>query len=95
MDAVLVKSSGLRLPERAQVLCGAGWLAFSQNDNARARALFDESLALARELHDPSNIAMALHGVGEVAQLQGDYTQARALYDESLTLFRELGDTAF
>jgi predicted ATPase/class 3 adenylate cyclase len=92
MDAVLAKSRGLRLPVRVQVLCGAGWLAFSQNDNARATALFDESLALARELHDPSSIAMALHGVGEIAQLQGDYSQARALYDESLVLFRELGD---
>ncbi|HET9223432.1 MAG TPA: tetratricopeptide repeat protein [Roseiflexaceae bacterium] len=93
MDAVLAKSRLLRLPVRSQVLCGAGWLAFSQNDNVRASALFDESLALARELHDPCNMAMALHGVGEMAQLQGDYSRARALYDESLALFRELGET--
>jgi predicted ATPase/class 3 adenylate cyclase len=93
MDAVLAMSRGLRLAVRAQVLCGAGWLAFSQNDNAQATALFEESLALARELQDCANIAMALHGVGEMAQLRGEYSQARALYNESLILFRELGDT--
>ena len=79
MDAVLAQSRGLRLPVRAQVLCGAGWLAFSQNDSTRARALFDESLALARELHDPSNIAMALHGVGDGSASRGFLPGARPL----------------
>jgi predicted ATPase/class 3 adenylate cyclase len=93
MDAALVEGRSLQIPVRAQVLCGAGWLAFSQNDNTRAIALFDESLALARELQDSYNIAMALHGVGEMAQLQGDYARARTLYETSLALFRKLENT--
>ena len=78
---------------RAEVLCGAGWLAFSVGDNPRAGAFFDQSLTLARELRDQYATAMALHGAGQIAQTRGSYTDARALYAESLVLFRELADT--
>jgi predicted ATPase/class 3 adenylate cyclase len=93
MDAVLAQSAAIRSQLRAQVLCGAGWLAFSEGDAVKAQARFDESLALARELGDSSTAAMALHGVGQIVELQGDYALARAHYQESLTLFRDLGNT--
>jgi tetratricopeptide (TPR) repeat protein len=94
MDAVLAQSHRLRLPVRAQVLHLAGKLAFQQSDLARARALDEESLSLARELGDPSTTANALSGMGIIARKRGDLAEAQALYEESLTLFRELGDSA-
>jgi predicted ATPase/class 3 adenylate cyclase len=92
MASALEQSSRTRSSLRAEVLCGAGWLAFSAGDNPAAQALFDESLALARELRDRYTIAMALHGAGQLAQTRGEYAQARALYQESLALFRDLAD---
>jgi predicted ATPase/class 3 adenylate cyclase len=92
MDAALALSDTLTSQLRAEVLCGAGWLAFSAGSNAKAQSLFAESLALARALGDPRATAMALHGAGQTAQIQGNYDQARDLYEESLALFRELAD---
>ena len=92
MDAALAMSDTLTSQLRAEVLCGAGWLAFSAGGNAKAQSLFAESLALARALGDPRATAMALHGAGQTAQIQGNYDQARELYEESLALFRELAD---
>jgi tetratricopeptide (TPR) repeat protein len=79
-------------PHRARVLDGAGVLALLQGDYVAARALLDRSLALFRELGDPSGSAGVLGSLGDVARGQGDYTAARALYGESLALSRELGD---
>jgi predicted ATPase len=92
MDAALAQSDTVLSNLRAEVLCGAGWLAFSAGSNAKAQALFAESLALARALGDSRATAMALHGAGQIAQTQGRFTQARDLYEESLVLFRELDD---
>jgi predicted ATPase/class 3 adenylate cyclase len=92
MEAVLAQSHALRLPLRAQVLCGAGWLAYD-TDRVRAQTLWNESLALAREVQDSYSIGMAVQGVGQIAEDQGDYDQAHELYDEGLRLFRELGDS--
>jgi predicted ATPase/class 3 adenylate cyclase len=92
MEQVLAQSRSLELPVRAQVLCGAGWLAHNQGDHVQAQVLFEESLALARQLRDLASIGMALHGVGQIAADQGDYKQAYVLGDESLRVFRELGD---
>ena len=40
MDAALAQSDTLMSKLRAEVLCGAGWLAFSAGSNAKAHALF-------------------------------------------------------
>jgi tetratricopeptide (TPR) repeat protein len=69
-----------------------GNLTLHQGDIDAARALFEESLALRRELGDTRGIATVLNNLGVVAMEQGDTDAARALYEESLTLRRELGD---
>src|SRR5579871_6424352 len=61
-------------------------------DYATARALYEESLAIRRELGDKNGIADSLSNLGEMAKEQGDYAAARALYEESLAIRRELGD---
>ena len=73
---------------RAKVLAGAGHLAQNQGDYATARARFETSLALWREIGDKRGIATALNDLGWVAWRQGDYTVARALSEESLALWR-------
>jgi|SRR5579871_57973 len=77
---------------RAKALNGAGNLAWRQGDFAAARALYEESLAIYRELGNKSGIAASLGNLGNVAKEQGDYAAARALYEESLAIRRELGD---
>jgi DNA-binding CsgD family transcriptional regulator/tetratricopeptide (TPR) repeat protein len=77
---------------RAQVLFAAGCLALPGGDYPRARALFEESLAIARELRDATWTAAALTQLGHVAREQGDYAGARALYEEGLAI-RQAGGT--
>jgi predicted ATPase/DNA-binding XRE family transcriptional regulator len=77
---------------RAKALSGAGTLARYQGDFARARLLFEESLALRRGLGDKKGIAASLNNLGTIAWGQGDYATARLLFEESLAVRQELGD---
>jgi tetratricopeptide (TPR) repeat protein len=79
-------------PTLAAILHQLGMLAQRQGDYAKARILYDESIAIERELRDKSGVAKSLHQLGHLAQDQGDYIEARKLYDQSLTINRELGD---
>lgn len=58
-------------------------------------ALFEESLALARKLGDPTGIARALMWCGLVTMRHGDFDAATALFEQSLDLFRNLEDKWF
>jgi tetratricopeptide (TPR) repeat protein len=81
-----------RTRERASVLNAAGALFYFQGDYPAARALYEESLAISRELGDRSGIASSLNNLGNAALNQRDYPAARALLEESLAIHRELGD---
>ena len=67
-----------------------GVLVFRQSDYGRASALYQEGLALFRELGDRRGIAAALGNLGLAAQFPGDYARARALHADTLALSREL-----
>jgi DNA-binding CsgD family transcriptional regulator len=71
------------------ILANVFW---SQGDQTTARSLYEQSLALKRELGDKMGIAAILHNLGNVATYQQDYATARSLYEEGLVLCRELGD---
>lgn len=77
--------------DRARVLSVAGNLACRQLDYAAGRALFEQSLAIRKELGDPAAVAVSLVSLGRLAYLQGDYEGARSLLEESLALSRALG----
>ena len=79
-------------PALAKALNGAGTIAWSQGDNARARVLLETSLELYRYLGYRQGIASSLHYLGAVAHHEEDYMQAGALYEECLGLRRELRD---
>lgn len=76
----------------AQALLKAGNLAWYQGDYGAARAWFEESLPLFRELDDRKGIANTLSGLSLVANKMGDDVVARPLLEESLRLFREVAD---
>ena len=57
-----------------------------------ARVLYEESLAIRRQLGDRWGMASSLNNLGNVAHDQGGYRAARALYEQSLAIARELGD---
>jgi DNA-binding CsgD family transcriptional regulator len=71
-----------------------GYLAiYEEEDYARGTALWEESLALARDIGDLDRIGISLSNLGHPALLQGDYERARALSEEVLALARELGSS--
>lgn len=76
---------------RAKALNSAGSLAGSQGDHLSARSLFEESLAIARELGDRNGIATSLTNLGNIAYALSDYAAARILYEESLKIARKGG----
>jgi DNA-binding NarL/FixJ family response regulator len=61
-------------------------------DQEAARAFYEESLQIRRELKDKRGIAMMLVNLGELARAAGDYDTAHSLYEEGLAIARELGD---
>jgi DNA-binding CsgD family transcriptional regulator len=71
-----------------------GYLAiYEEDDYARGAALWEESLALAREIGDPDRVGIMLSNLGHPALLQGDYERARALSEEALAFANELGSS--
>ncbi len=76
----------------ARALCNLGNVLKLQADFAQARLLYEDSLAILRELGDRTGIAWSLNYLGDVARDQGDSGAANTLYDQSLAAFRELGD---
>jgi predicted ATPase/transcriptional regulator with XRE-family HTH domain len=77
---------------RAKALLGAGWLAHSRCDFARAEALLVESLALYRELGHQAGVVEALINQGLMARGRGDYDQAVAAFEECVALHRASGN---
>ena len=68
-------------------------LASIQGAYAQALALFEESLALFRELGNKRGIALSLLHCAEVLfNAQGDQARIRTLLEEGLALCREVGD---
>jgi predicted ATPase len=71
-----------------------GVLAYLEGDYPLARRLSTESLAMCRELRQPTSIAMNLDNLGSVARRLGEYPLAQRLHQESLILNQHLGDRA-
>ncbi len=78
--------------ERANAQKGAGTLTFCQGNYGAAKALYEESLAIYRELGNKTGIANSLNNLGNVAYTQGNYGVAKTLYKESLATQRDMSD---
>ena len=87
-----IMEPGVQKRARANALKGAGTIAAQQGNSARAQGLYEESLALLRELGDKPGVALLINNLGVVMRYQNDHDRARMLNAESLAVFRELGD---
>jgi predicted ATPase/class 3 adenylate cyclase len=76
---------------RARALSAAGQLAHHVGESERAAGLFEESIAIWRDLGDRRGAAIALARFGQFEQAQGDYEHAWLLLNESRSLFQEVG----
>jgi tetratricopeptide (TPR) repeat protein len=77
----------------ATALEGLGSVAiYKDEDTATARPLYEQSLALYRQIENKGGIAYVLLDLAEILEMQGDTDGATRLVEESLELFRELGD---
>lgn len=81
-----------RTVTRARALAAAAKLALELVDYAAARALAEESVALARELGDTEGLAYALSHVALVRFRQGDPVAGQPLIEESMVLARQTED---
>jgi predicted ATPase/DNA-binding SARP family transcriptional activator len=92
LSAVLSRAGGARTVARAKALNAAGVLAQHQGDTAQARALYEEALAICRELGERKFAASALGNLGTLAYRTSDYALAWRHLEESTAIRRELGD---
>ena len=79
---------------RADVLTGAGVLAFLQCDYPAAAERLRQAQALYQRQRHLAGTATTLQRLGSIAREQGDYLQARRLHQQSLAAWSELGDAA-
>lgn len=75
---------------RLKALYAAGVMADAQGNYALARTLFEEHLAINRELQDHWGIASALNNLGIIALREQDYATARTLFMEVLDIWRKI-----
>jgi DNA-binding CsgD family transcriptional regulator len=68
-------------------------VAHHQHDYVRARSMFEESLALHRQLDDRSGIQMSLLYFGDLARDLAAYGEAITAYGEGRALAEQRGDT--
>jgi predicted ATPase/serine/threonine protein kinase len=85
LEAALERGHDAPTHSRMNALRGAGNLAWQQGDPA-ARGYFEESLRIARETGDASQVAWSSYGIGKVATLGGDLQAAREHLTEALEI---------
>ena len=76
---------------RAKALWSAGLMAFMQGDYPNARAEFEQSVALWRNVGNPHGLALALCELCGVTYLQRQFNTAQQHGEESVALFRAGG----
>ncbi len=70
---------------------GLGHVAELEGDDATARPLMEQGLALAQDAGDTRHTAGVLNSLGRIAHRQGDHVEALSFARRSLALAREAG----
>jgi predicted ATPase/DNA-binding XRE family transcriptional regulator len=78
--------------KRAQLLSGAGYLAYIQQDSASARRLLEEAVSIARVVGDKKEIAFALLWLGRTAHDLRDDQAALPFLEECSKIYQDLDD---
>jgi ATP/maltotriose-dependent transcriptional regulator MalT len=77
----------------ADSLTVQGHLALQEGNKVEAERLFEESLALLREVNDNGAVAACLESIGVAAAAQGRLVEAAWLWGASETMCRALGES--
>ncbi len=91
-ERLLSRSPEMSPQRRAEVLAGAGEVAFLQCDYATAADHLGAALELVRDLGDRPTTATVLQRLGSIAREQARYEEARDLHQQSLAIWQELGE---
>jgi tetratricopeptide (TPR) repeat protein len=86
-------SRGISLGSWAAALDAAGGTAWFLGDRERAERLFEEGLAIYRDLGDRAGIARILARLGPPLTESGRVDEAERLLEEAVRINRELGET--
>ncbi len=90
LERALAVGTGAAPFLRALTMNNFGNLVYELGELQAARQLYEQSLALRREIGDRNGIASALNNLGMLATAHGNLDQARELLEASLALRREL-----
>ena len=85
-------STEQRLVARAKALCGLTRLYLSLGDNANAKRVAEESVALYRQSQDRRGLAFALVILAYPLEFLGERVQAESVLQESYSIGRAEGD---
>jgi predicted ATPase/class 3 adenylate cyclase len=91
VEAVARTKASDRTLLRCRGLFGAGQFLVHMGRYDEGKAFLEESLAIARELHDNVRIAAVLQPLGMAALAQGDFEGARSYLEEAVALARAQG----
>ena len=92
IEQALARRAGASPEHRWLPLHGAGNLALDLGDYARAKAYYEESLAVTQQIGRQPAIANSLLNLSLVALYQGDLAQAIALQEQALAIHRAAGN---
>jgi predicted ATPase/DNA-binding SARP family transcriptional activator len=92
LQAALGRGRNAPAAVRAKALHAAGILVARQGSHDQAREIFEQALALFREVGDEDRAARTLAELATLAVLAEDYERATELYEETIPLFRATGD---
>jgi tetratricopeptide (TPR) repeat protein len=90
LEQALSRRAGAAPARRWIALHGAGNLALDLGEYARAKAYYEESLAVTRQLNVQYGIANSLLNLSMVTYYQGDLRRAITLQEEALAIHRAL-----
>jgi predicted ATPase/DNA-binding CsgD family transcriptional regulator len=91
-EHLLGRAAEISTAPRAEVLVGAGEVAFLQCDYGIAADHLSAALELVRDLGDRRATATVLQRLGSIAREQARYQEALQLHQQSLAIWQELGD---
>jgi predicted ATPase/class 3 adenylate cyclase len=89
---LLSREARERSEAKLYLLISLGHVALEKEDHNRATQLFEESLALSREMGHVLGRADSVMSLATTSYEQGDLKRAIELFEESMDLFREQGD---
>jgi Tfp pilus assembly protein PilF len=69
-----------------------GLITLEQKDPTTAKRIFEQALAIARQVGERQNEALPLSNLGKAAGDEGDYSAAQDYYKQALQIDREIGN---